>query len=125
VAYIQMNDLLGSMPGPLAIVEDGNVRGYAPGLGMSLGSTRYTDREGWRDLVQEGMGDLATGPGALGAVYGTLALASTGIGFYHGYARNNGSFGWGLWWALMGGIFPVITPAYAFAQGLGQPAPSV
>lgn len=55
-------------------------------------------------------------------VIGLAALASGGIGFYHGYLRNNDSFGWGLWWAFMGTIFPVIVPAYAFAQGLGKPA---
>jgi hypothetical protein len=48
-------------------------------------------------------------------------VASVGAGAYHGYKRNN-SIGWAIWWALMGGLFPVITPAIAVAQGFGKPA---
>lgn len=47
-------------------------------------------------------------------------LASVGASAYHGYRRND-SLGWGLWWAFMGGIFPVVTPAFALAQGFGEP----
>lgn len=60
-------------------------------------------------------------PPAMRTIYGVLALASSGIGFYHGYLRNGGSVGWGLGWALMGTVMPVITPALAFAQGIGEP----
>ena len=56
-------------------------------------------------------------------VYGVLAIASSGIGFYHGYLRNGGSLGWGLGWAIMGSLAPVLTPALAFAQGIGEPDP--
>jgi hypothetical protein len=71
--------------------------------------------------ASDGLGELTTDIGVGGTVIGLAALASSGIGFYHGYKRNGDSFGWGLWWAFMGSIFPVITPAYAFAQGLGKP----
>lgn len=50
-----------------------------------------------------------------------LVAASIGISAYHGVKRNNGSVGWGLWWGLMGGLFPVVTPAIAFGQGLSTP----
>ena len=51
-----------------------------------------------------------------------VALASSGAGAYHGYKRNHGSIGWALWWSLMGGMFPIFTPAIALAQGFGKPA---
>ncbi len=54
------------------------------------------------------------------AIYQVLSVASPGIGFYHGYKKNGGSIGYGLWWGLMGMIFPVITPAIALADGLGK-----
>lgn len=54
-----------------------------------------------------------------------LIAASVGISAYHGVKRNNGSIGWGLWRAAMGGIFPVVTPAIAIAQGLGTPIQQV
>jgi len=59
-----------------------------------------------------------------GGIYAGWALISTvsmAAGAYHGYRRNN-SVGWAIWWAFMGGLFPVITPVIAFAQGYGQPA---
>lgn len=62
--------------------------------------------------------DASSGARTLWAI---ASLASSGLGAYHGYARNK-SIGWGIWWALMGGIFPIITPAIAFAQGFGKPA---
>jgi len=49
-----------------------------------------------------------------------LRLASTGISAYHGYKRNN-SVGWALWWGFMGSMFPIVTPAIAFAQGIDKP----
>lgn len=54
-----------------------------------------------------------------GQVLGILSIMSSAMGAYHGYRRNQ-SLGWGLWWALMGGMFPVITPAIALAQGFGS-----
>lgn len=52
---------------------------------------------------------------------GLLGAASIGLSAYHGYKRNN-STGWAIWWGLMGALFPVITPAIAFAQGFGKRA---
>ena len=42
---------------------------------------------------------------------------------YHGYKRNSGSLGWALGWGVLGGLFPIITPAVALAQGFGKPGP--
>lgn len=40
-------------------------------------------------------------------------------GAYHGYVRNQ-SIGWGIWWALMGTFFPVLTTTFAVAQGFNK-----
>jgi hypothetical protein len=48
------------------------------------------------------------------------SLVSSVLGAYHGYKRNK-SVGWAIWWAVMGGIAPVITPTIAVAQGFGKP----
>lgn len=52
--------------------------------------------------------------------YRVLATVSAGASAYHGYRRND-SVGWAIAWGLLGGLFPVITPAIALAQGFGQP----
>lgn len=57
-----------------------------------------------------------------GTVYSALAIVSTGLSAYHGYKRND-SVGWALWWGFCGALFPVVTPAIAFAQGFGKPGP--
>ena len=49
------------------------------------------------------------------AIFGVLSTLSMAVSLYHGYARNN-SLGWGLWWGLMGTLFPVATPVVALAQ---------
>ena len=54
-------------------------------------------------------------------VWTGLSLASTGLCAYHGYKRNN-SVGWAVVWGLLGGMFPVLAPAVAFAQGFGERA---
>ena len=54
------------------------------------------------------------------AITGTLTLASAAVSAYHG-AKRNQSIGWGLWWFVMGAVFPVVTPTIALAQGLGHP----
>jgi hypothetical protein len=47
-------------------------------------------------------------------------IASVAASAYHGSKRNGGSIGWGLWWGFVGGVFPVVTPAIAAAQGFGE-----
>lgn len=54
-------------------------------------------------------------------IWEVLAVASAGASVYHGYRRNQ-SIGWALWWGFIGGIFPVVTPAIAIAQGFGKKA---
>ena len=49
-----------------------------------------------------------------------LSAVSSGVSAYHGYKRNN-SVGWAIWWGLMGGMFPIITPVIAVAEGYGRP----
>lgn len=52
-------------------------------------------------------------------IWRLLSIASTAACAYHGYKRND-SVGWAVGWALLGGMFPVITPAIAVAQGFGK-----
>lgn len=56
---------------------------------------------------------------AISPFWAAASTLSAGLGAYHGYKRNQ-SVGWALWWALMGGIAPIITPAIAVAQGFGE-----
>lgn len=53
-------------------------------------------------------------------ILGALAIASMAASTYHGYRRNK-SVGWAIVWAVMGGIFPVVTPVIAVAQGFAKP----
>lgn len=59
----------------------------------------------------------------LGSTASTLwsvaAAASSAASAYHGYKRNQ-SVGWAIWWGVMGGLFPILTPAIAVAQGFGK-----
>lgn len=48
-----------------------------------------------------------------------ISIASMALSTYHGYKRND-SVGWAIAWGLLGGLFPVITPAIALAQGFGE-----
>jgi len=51
--------------------------------------------------------------------WAVLSTASMAASAFHGYRRNQ-TVGWALWWGLMGGMFPVITPTIALAQGFGK-----
>ena len=48
-----------------------------------------------------------------------LAPVSAAASAYHGYRRND-SVGWAAVWGLMGGLFPLMTPAVGAAQGWGK-----
>lgn len=71
----------------------------------------------------QGIGLLSGSPlgagGAGPAIWGLLSTASMAASAYHGYKRNQ-SIGWAVVWGLLGGLFPVITPAIAVAQGYGK-----
>ena len=53
--------------------------------------------------------------------YMALSVASAVVSGYHGIKRHNGSVWWGLLWFGLGGIFPVVTPVIAVAQGFSKP----
>jgi len=59
--------------------------------------------------------------GAIRTVWYVASLASSAVAGYHGYKRNGGSVGWAIGWFLLGGLFPVIVPTIAVAQGFGKP----
>lgn len=76
-------------------------------------------------IGMHGMGRLSgiedISPGLRTAMY-VLSALSAGASAFHGYRRNRGSIGWALGWGFLGGLFPIVTPAIAFAQGFGKPA---
>lgn len=83
-----------------------------------LESPRYYEE---LEKMEEGLGiDGYKSNPDFSTLYGTLVVASTGASAYHGYKRNN-SVGWAIVWGLLGGLFPVITPAVAIWQGFGEP----
>src|SRR5262245_29612494 len=88
--------------------------------------TRYGDIIGRTppggNLVKVGQQDQAQPAGSsfepmLSTLWSIASVAGTGIGAYHGYKRHNGSIGWAIGWALLGGLFPIITIPVAVAQG--------
>jgi len=52
--------------------------------------------------------------------WGIVSTASMAASAYHGYKRNQ-SIGWAVAWGLLGGMFPVLVPVIAVAQGYGKP----
>lgn len=65
----------------------------------------------------------ATGGDVASKVWGFLAVASAAASGYHGIKRHRGSVGWGVAWFFLGGMFPVLTPVVAVAQGYAKPMP--
>ena len=55
----------------------------------------------------------------LSAVWTLLSVVGTAVGAYLGYKRKQ-STGWGILWAICGGVAPVITVPIALAQGVGE-----
>jgi len=71
---------------------------------------------------QLAIGTSAMSTGAM--VWSVLSTISVGLSAYHGYKRNqNGKhpIAYAALWGVLGGIFPVVTPAVAFAEGFGKP----
>lgn len=72
---------------------------------------------GWTD---GGVKTAAVGTMAIAPIWYAASTASSIACVWHGYKRNN-SVGWALWWGLMGGMFPIVAPVVALAQGFGKP----
>lgn len=87
---------------------------YAHGMGMTYPS--YAPAQPMGDFES----NAAIG-GTTAVVWGVASAASSAACAYHGYKRNN-SVGWAIGWAILGGMFPIIAPVIAFAQGFGEPA---
>jgi len=94
----------------------GAVEGFYPDRWEKLLSARPLDG---LHAFGGALGDVNVSLGS--PVWGAISLVSSAVSAYHGYKRNQ-SVGWAIWWALMGGIFPIITPVIALAQGYGKRA---
>ena len=55
----------------------------------------------------------------LKAVKAIAVITSAALSGFHGYRRNQ-SIPLGLAWFVAGGIFPIVTPVIAIAQGFGK-----
>lgn len=60
-------------------------------------------------------------PLALSNAQIALSAAGTALGAYHGFRRND-SIGWAIGWAILGGMFPLVTIPVSVAQGFGKRA---
>lgn len=69
----------------------------------------------------QSLGDLQQMPEGAALFFGTLSLISMGLSTYHGYKRHRGSIPWAIGWGILGGLFPIVTPAVAFAEGFAKP----
>jgi len=85
-----------------------------------LSAQRFPAGSPGAQTYDSGIGLFGAAEDTPSLLWGLISAASAGVSAYHGYKRNNGSIGWAVGWGLLGGIFPVITPAIAFAQGLGE-----
>lgn len=100
-------------------IDDDTRRNMA---GLQLGKLGLLPLKGLRGVGLRGFYDyVSANPGAY-AAWMVLSAVSVGASAFHGYRRNRGSIGWALGWGLLGGLFPIITPAIALAQGYGKPA---
>ena len=96
--------------GGLGIGHLGNAIDTMPGGGTAMQPTPTLSQQ-----------DVTRIAGTTLLVWGSLVVISSGASAYHGYKRNRGSVGAAVGWGLLGGIFPIITPAVALAQGFGKP----
>lgn len=105
--------------------SDGTCRAVPPGMiwnGSQLVRRGLFSRlRGLRGLGQTEIGNMATANPVATTVWGVLSAVSAGASAYHGYKRNN-SVGWAIVWGLLGGIFPILVPAIAIAEGFGKRA---
>jgi len=111
----------------VTVAERQEVAARAVALGANAGQVRQALAN-----IEQGTGGTGTGTGTgfklfstplpmpARIIWGVLSTASFAVSVYHGYKRND-SIGWAIWWGFMGGLFPVITPTIAFAQGFAQP----
>lgn len=84
--------------------------------------TAYREAKGSEVILVQALKILKIKEGSskTAIIYGVLSTISMAASVYHGYRRNN-SLRWALGWGLLGGLFPVITPTIALAQGFGKP----
>lgn len=113
----------GSYPGPMEQAQ------YAAG-DATAAAAESASQTADEPMVPNGGGSFTTMPAQRNYMPGpgwyALATVSSLASIYHGYRRNlprgpGKALGWGLWWGLMGTIFPLVTVAVGVAQGYGKP----
>ncbi len=111
-------------PMPIAMVRAPAAATPEP---LSRALSAFTPTSAWSSNLFATPGAPGTGQEVIATPLDTwsmlangLGIAGTALGAYHGYKRT-GSVGWALGWALLGGLFPIITIPVAYAQGFGKP----
>jgi hypothetical protein len=65
-------------------------------------------------------------PNPVWRVYRVLSAISVPLSAFHGYKRHQHGahpVAWAIGWALLGGLFPVLTPTIGAAQGFTTALP--
>lgn len=115
---------------PISGPDEPQVWGVSPGLlthGFGADSLIPSDEDAARDSGATNLPEVTVEGDPMGHVefYETpfwrlFSLAGAAVGAYHGYKRNS-SVWWGVGWALLGSIVPIVVIPIALAQGIGKP----
>ena len=95
--------------------------GYNPAMLAAVNTSGIFGQPSLQGRTSLGQEPASTGMQVATVAYGLLSLAGSVSGAYHGYKRNN-SVGWAIGWAILGGMFPVITIPLSLAEGYAKPA---
>lgn len=115
-----MNDLARLVGTPISPVLVSITNQYATPAVRPSGELTIEQRQAL-DRLQHPWTNVDGSTNVPAVLWTGVSVASCFASAYHGVRRNNGSAGWGLWWGLMGGMFPVVVPAIALAQGYAKP----
>lgn len=108
--------------------------GILKGLGIGVGDGYERDYFPLRGALGS-YDDVDLAGGRLGAISDytvptwlkIISALSAGASAYHGYRRHSRGEHpvlWAIGWSLLGGLFPVVVPAIAMAQGFAEPLPA-
>ena len=100
---------------PVATALMGSMRGPFPSMQGTI--AQYTPPPGLTFMGPKSLG-ADTKTSVLGPIYSLGSLATSILGAYHGYKRNN-SVGWAFGWFLFGGIFWPFALPLMFAKKPG------
>ncbi len=118
----EIDGLLLAHPRPTQGDVEDFLKLYLPGEARNIAARGLIARGIPSDMVAKALAFVNTTSTIFNRrnVIGTLTVLSALFSGVHGFKRNNGSIGWGLWWFIGGSIFPIVTPVLAMAQGYAK-----